>query len=517
MEESEEILMSSLKNLGINIPSQITSIKDLDSSSFFSISSQSLNLLLPNTNTSSFSASLPDAMAEKVKSCTDMASLFQNLGYPSEISFHQFLYPSEEDLYKLVRFLVERLSELSEARKTVNVVDNVKPETLENNARPISRTKPEKAAEQVVDLNNRKVRARLHGMGSEGDAPVSSENSDKVSSLENNHVDENLDDAATTGRVDEQVTEACTGDLKKSAQIQENAVTGICKGEQESTSCEDLSPEVEGLCGQETVFPEEATVKDLESRPLVEKHELLKEARRLALDNEHSVGSYTEQLHEQISTRKKNLQELENQRDIDKKSLEEKRWKLLESLCENKPESQVKLQKLKEINKEMNSVLSEIKRREEECAKLAGDLEKQPKVASRRSYIERITEITKNSRKLDTDIERILKDTRELKIESNSIEERLHRTYAVVDEKIFREAKKDPVGRQAYRILTNIHESFEKIREQILEADKAQREVAELEAKLSAIAFQSLDKDKLQADLDAMKRENKHLEDLLHH
>ncbi|KAL2925545.1 Coiled-coil domain-containing protein 22-like protein [Bienertia sinuspersici] len=491
MEESEEILMSSLKNLGINIPSKITSIKDLDSSSFFSVSSQSLNLLFCNTNTSSFPTLLPDAMAEKVKSCTDMASLFQNLGYASEISFQQFLYPSEEDLYKLVRFLVERLSELSEARKTGNVIDSVKPETLETNARLISRTKPEKAAEQVVDLNNQKVRARLHGVGSEGDAPVSSENSLKVSSLENNHVDEKLDDAATSGRVDEQVTEACTGDLKKSAQVQENAVTGICKGEQESTSCEDLSPEVEGLYGQETVFPEEATVKDLESHHLEEEHEVLKEAMRLALDNEHSVDSYTEQLRDQITTRKKNLQELENQRDIDKKSLEEKRRNLLESLCENEPECQVKLQKLKEIDKEMHSVLSEIKRR--------------------------ITEITKNSRKLDTDIERILKDTRELKIESNSIEERLHRTYAVVDEKIFREAKKDPVGRQAYRILTNIHESFEKIREQILEADKAQREVAELEAKLSAIASQSLDKGKLQADLDAMKRENKHLEDLLHH
>lgn len=59
-------------------------------------------------------------------------------------------------------------------------------------------------------------------------------------------------------------------------------------------------------------------------------------------------------------------------------------------------------------------------------------------MASRRSYIERIKEITKNSRKVDTDIERILKETRELQLESNSIQERLHRTYAVVDDMIFR-------------------------------------------------------------------------------
>jgi hypothetical protein len=35
----------------------------------------------------------------------------------------QFLYPSEEDLYKLVRFLVERLYELSEDRRTADVKD----------------------------------------------------------------------------------------------------------------------------------------------------------------------------------------------------------------------------------------------------------------------------------------------------------------------------------------------------------------------------------------------------------
>lgn len=56
----------------------------------------------------------------------------------------------------------------------------------------------------------------------------------------------------------------------------------------------------------------------------------------------------------------------------------------------------------------------------------------------RRSYIHQITEITKNSRKLDGDIEQILKDTRELQLESNSIQERLQRSYAILDEIVFR-------------------------------------------------------------------------------
>lgn len=69
-------------------------------------------------------------------------------------SLRQFLYPSEEDLYKLVRFLVERLSESPEGVKTSRV-DNVddgkkmKKETSEENMK--------KTDNEAVDLNLQKV------------------------------------------------------------------------------------------------------------------------------------------------------------------------------------------------------------------------------------------------------------------------------------------------------------------------------------------------------------------------
>lgn len=259
----------------------------------------------------------------------------------------------------------------------------------------------------------------------------------------------------------------------------------------------------------------EAYGEHLELQLQEEELELLKEAVRMALDNEHPVSFYIEQLNEQIGVRRHRLQELEDQWEASQKPLEAKRWNLLESLCATNPDGQLKLQKLKEIDMEMHSVLSEIRKREEDCTKFAYDLEKQPKVESRRSYIERITEFTKNGRKLDADIERILKETRELKLESNSIEERLHRTYAFVDETVSREAKNDAVGRQAYQLLTGIHECFQEIREKILATGKTRREVAELEAKLSTIASRNSDMDKLQADLNAMRMENEHLENTL--
>lgn len=76
--------------------------------------------------------------------------------------------------------------------------------------------------------------------------------------------------------------------------------------------------------------------------------------------------------------------------------------------------------------------------RELELSKLHEEFLKLPKLPPRKSYIQRITELTKNSWKQDADIERILKETRDLQLESNSIRERLDRTYRVVDEKVFR-------------------------------------------------------------------------------
>lgn len=78
-----------------------------------------------------------------------------------------------------------------------------------------------------------------------------------------------------------------------------------------------------------------------------------------------------------------------------------------------------------------------------------------------------------------------------------------------------REARKEVVGREAYRIITRIHETFEQTAEAILATDRIRREVAYYEAKLANMASQSLNIDKLQSDLVAIKKENEILEQQL--
>eukprot|EP01018_Ginkgo_biloba_P023353 Gb_22401 [translate_table: standard] len=157
-------------------------------------------------------------------------------------------------------------------------------------------------------------------------------------------------------------------------------------------------------------------------------------------------------------------------------------------------------------------MLLSVSYREEEESALSLELEKAPKVATRNTYIRRITELIKNSKKQDADITRIIHDTQQFQRESNAAQDRLRRTYALVDEIVFRDAKKDPVRRQAYRLLTSIHENFNEAFEKVFNIDKAHREIAEYEAKLEAMERWHLDISNVQVDLDAIWKENELLE-----
>ncbi|ONK79338.1 uncharacterized protein A4U43_C01F5350 [Asparagus officinalis] len=394
-------------------------------------------------------------MADKFKICEGLASAVKGLGYREPLSFHQFLYPSDEDSSKLVRFLVGKLSESSEDRKGT---DNI--------AREPNLVLKKDTGDSDKDAANQ---------------PNERADGEHVCQIENMFAVEPEDKLAL---------------LK--------------------VRLSKLRDGVKNLQSQEKLLIEAKRVKALEVQKLEHDYEILKVAVDMAFDDQHDAGYFIRQLNEQVESRRSNIKELESQWNCLKQTMEERKMThglsahILEPGVGEKPDQ------LKEIEQETEATISEINRRELECSTLLAELQKQPKLPPRKSYIQRITEITKNSWKQDADIARILKETRELKLESNSVRERLDRTYMVVDETVFREAKKDAMGRQVYRLLTSIHDSFEQISEKILATDRARREAAELEAKLAALSSRSFGIDKLQSDLDSIRKENELLEQQLH-
>lgn len=496
MEESQEILLNSLSSAGVPIPPETYSVNDLSPETLVSICGHSLRII---TKSESFPVTLPESMADRFKMCTDLSSAFDNLGFIGDVSFHKFLYPSEDDMYKLIRFLVGKLSESSTTA--------VSPDTKFNNANATVNIERLEQTSSDADAEERNLHTKVEDLKLRTDEAVSSSiqcTEDVAAESGNSETNKvkfgNMENGGGSAE-DTQLSRKSDGG--KGEVISQEDVE--YKLEQTPISHQDKS-------SQENVHSEELTARSLELQQLEEQHDLLKAAVEMASDKQMPLDSYITQLGEQIDAKRHNLAKIESKWKATIRPLEEKKQKLEEAMCVKQPDSQ---QSWKKLEQDLVCVLSETKQREDELLILSKEVEKLPKLGRRRSYIERIKEITKNSRKQDIDIERILKETRELQLESNMIQERLHRTYAVVDETLLREAKKDQAVEQAHNLLTAIHESFEEITEKILATDRARREATDLETKLSSVTARSLNIDKLQADLDAIRKENEYLQSRL--
>ncbi|KAL0550207.1 hypothetical protein IC582_014711 [Cucumis melo] len=497
MEESQEILLNSLQKSSVSIPPDLSSIRNLSPPIFFSICAQVLNQIHPQTKTP-FSTSLPDSVADQFKVCSGIASAIKDLGFIGDISFHK-------DLYKLIRFLVERLPEASDGKSKVLEDGDGRKETKANTSRCYYvENQPNKTDTDDSVSTHQKVQDKL------ADPNIIAEETRSPDSI--------IDRFSDFCLIRKSLGEAPMVDNLVNAPKDHSEVCGNESVGLQGNNRHEVGTYIQKTFEDQAIGPlEEVTTNASELKHFQVELERLEAVTRIVFDDNHSIEFHLQQLEEQINSKKLDLLEMKSQWDAERELLEIKRRSLQESLCARNPMAQEKLKKLREFESEKKLIELEIRRREEENSNITIDLKKQPKQSSRRSYINRVKEITKNSRKQDADIDRILKETRELQLESNNIQERLHRTYAVVDELVLREAKKDGIGKQAHKLLTSIHENFGEISNKILSTDRLRRETAEYEKKIAASASRSLDFNKLQADLDAIRRENSHLEQHLCH
>lgn len=88
MEEYEDVLLKSLQNAGVSIPSNVSSIQDFTSATLVSICAQSVNLL---DETASLPSSFPDSLVDKFKICTDIALAIKRLGYIGDMTYYKVL------------------------------------------------------------------------------------------------------------------------------------------------------------------------------------------------------------------------------------------------------------------------------------------------------------------------------------------------------------------------------------------------------------------------------------------
>lgn len=157
----------------------------------------------------------------------------------------------------------------------------------------------------------------------------------------------------------------------------------------------------------------------------------------------------------------------------------------LKEICSTQDlESSRKLSEIKSLHDKIRVSTEEAKKKEEIYKQLVTELENLPQDASRSAYTQRILEIVSNIKKQKEEITKILSDTKELQKEINSLTGKLDRTFAVTDELVFKDAKKDESVRKSYKYLAALHENCNQLIQTIEDTGTILREIRDLEEQI---------------------------------
>ncbi|XP_062282975.1 coiled-coil domain-containing protein 22 [Scomber scombrus] len=157
----------------------------------------------------------------------------------------------------------------------------------------------------------------------------------------------------------------------------------------------------------------------------------------------------------------------------------------LKEICSNQDlESSRKLSEIKSLHDKIRVSTEEAKKKEEIYKQLVTELENLPQDASRSAYTQRILEIVSNIKKQKEEITKILSDTKELQKEINNLTGKLDRTFAVTDELVFKDAKKDESVRKSYKYLAALHENCNHLIQTIEDTGTILREIRDLEEQI---------------------------------
>ncbi|KAJ7569366.1 hypothetical protein O6H91_01G075100 [Diphasiastrum complanatum] len=478
MDDAHQIVVLALERAGIALPPGVVTIHDVESAALTSICSQAVAMIKKAGEDEAFegapaSHALPQLMSERFRFCMDLAASVQKLGYREDISFHQFLYPSETSTYKLLRFLLEKLSTAS--------ANSSARSSSRGQGRPARKGGVAIRATDIQATVKRALQSWLEGTHEEGNSYGMNlaKNLDQIHSgqgfmrlktvskdegqLQSSSMKVKSSFLKAVEFSDTQVRLPCTCVARQvvsasekskesesslhTASFAENYVSedGIAKLEERLTSlvisAEKL--EIESTEAEQRASTLEKTLVDiLESLKLFNKQaKVMQKALDMAFNSSKSPKDSLEAYKQVVADRGEHLSTHKLDRERTMTSLKESIQDLERTAQTGKSGIDYKFNLIEEMRQGCTATMTKIYSsdcREDEIAKVKLALEKSPKQAARSTYVRRITELVKNSKKQDADIAQIIRETRNLQRESNAVQNRLHRTHVLVDELVFR-------------------------------------------------------------------------------
>ncbi|XP_077368007.1 coiled-coil domain-containing protein 22 [Festucalex cinctus] len=251
---------------------------------------------------------------------------------------------------------------------------------------------------------------------------------------------------------------------------------------------------------------DELKQRERQNKELEEKIQLKKSTIDLLPDAENNVVK----LQALVEASAQRVVNLAAQWEKHRAPLIDERRRLKEMCSDQDMESSKKLSEIKLLHDKMRVSTEEAKKKEELYKQLVRELESLPKDVSRAAYTQRILEIVSNIKKQKEEINKILSDTKELQKEINSLTGKLDRTFAVTDELVFKDAKKDESVRKSYKYLAALHENCNQLIQTIEDTGTILREIRDLEEQIDTENSNKTvaNLEKILEDYKAIRQEN---------
>lgn len=171
------------------------------------------------------------------------------------------------------------------------------------------------------------------------------------------------------------------------------------------------------------------------------------------------------------------------------------------------------MDQIQETRHKKDLLRSEMQKKSELYAQVMNELGKVNQKIDRSAYTNRILEIIGNIRKQKTDIDKILRDTREVQKEINTVTGKLDRQYALTDDLLFGNAKRDETSRRAYKLLVSMHADCAQLVKSVQETGKIGRDIRDLEEQIEngRAGNTAANVQQVSRDLEQMQMENQKL------
>uniref|UniRef100_A0A1B0GPI5 Coiled-coil domain-containing protein 22 homolog n=1 Tax=Phlebotomus papatasi TaxID=29031 RepID=A0A1B0GPI5_PHLPP len=554
MDEIDNIIIHSLRQIGwygfieyfrsfllVNFASISSDIDDeVHSLSYFSpemlVSSVSKCLILIKPSLE-VPQSLPPGMAQRFTVTSNLAEACKSVGFRGDIGYQTFLYTNVTEVRRVFMFLIERLPKEAEKVPASQALDHptsVKQEIARNILQSLSsHWLPPPCRVLLQDQNTFSPRY-LNIPKCNPEATQGQNSSDKVSSgdflvsvfeqaphqtlfpsviVKN---DEELWGELSTSHVCKILDSHRKSSLNRGAIPQAAPRTSLLTSQEEEegprddivkprTPLEVLQEEIEELRQkiEGAVSERQGIVEEIEgSRSIAAEHEeklsnLRKEKRirertNIVLENpEENVAK----LEAMVANSKEKMKKLELQWQEHEAPL----LKALNTATRAKSEE----------------ITQEFKQKSSTHSQLTAELAKLSRTINRNAYTSRILEIIGNIRKQKNDIDKVLRDTRELQKTINTVTGQLDRQFTVTDDLIYRTAKRDENSRKAYKLLATLHADCAELVNYVQETGTITREIRDLEDQIETEKMRnvSANLERITSDLHQMQKESQVLEE----